>query len=397
MHKRQRWPGEIAFEITTLLLAAAAVFARGQTKTTGQNLQLTISPESSEVVEPLPIRLALNFHNSGTQTLWLYRPVRDAAAMSQSPLGPSPGGSTLTVDLQPERAPGGASSSNPAVGTLLRTAGMPRPKLIPIPAGGSYQENVAIHVAPANQQAGSSSQPIRGTYQVSVAYSASYANGAEIDGSLGVDVWQGSVSSSPVSIQLQPPSVTGGGSISGAVLNRQMEPDWGILVSLSDSNEHLVEQMVTGNDGGFSFSDLPYGRYWVTVRTPGSNFNTGFFEHADISPSDPATKLRLIMLNPEDGDDAKEILHKPVLFRIRDNAANPVAGAELAILWSNGPVMQTLKTETNEDGLAEINLIPGSNYVTIRKRGCPKQDEMANVAAGPGIDGFVMTFSCAKR
>jgi Carboxypeptidase regulatory-like domain len=384
--RRPRWLGEIAFQIATLLLAAGPVFARGQRP--GQDLQLTISPESPAVVEPLPIRLALNFHNSGTQTLWLYKPVRDAEAMSQSSLGPSPGGSTLIVHLQPESAPAGASSS-PAAGTLLRTAGMPRPRLIPIPPGGSYQENVSIHIAPSGST--------WGAYQISVAYSASYSNGADIDRNLGIDVWQGSVSSNPVSIQLQPPSATNEGSISGTVLSREMQPDWGILVSLSDSNEHLVEQTLTGNDGGFSFSQLPYGRYWVTVRTPGANFNTGFFEHADVSPSDPAANLRLIMLSPEDSDDAKQILHKPVLFRIKDDTGNPVGGAELAILWSNGPIMETLKTETNDGGLAEINLIPGSNYVTIRKRGCPKQDEMANVAAGPGMDGFVMTFHCAGK
>jgi hypothetical protein len=394
--RKARWLGEIAFQVATLLLATGSLFARGQNPGSGQDLQLTISAASPAVVEPLPMRLALNFHNSGTQTLWLYRPVRDAEAMSQSSLGPNPGGSTLTVHLQPENAPAGASSS-PAVGTLLRTAGMPRPRLVSIPPGGRYQENLSIHLAPAEQQSGASSGYTWGAYQISVAYSASYSNGADVDRSLGVDVWQGSVSSNPVSIQLQPPSATNEGSISGTVLNRDMQPDWGILVSLSDSNEHLVEQAVTGNDGGFSFSQLPYGRYWVTVRTPGSNFNTGFFEHADVSPSDPAANLRLIMLSPEDSDDAKQILHKPVLFRIKDDTGTPVGGAELAILWSNGPIMETLKTETNDGGLAQINLIPGSNYVTIRKRGCPKQDEMANVAAGPGMDGFVMTFHCAGK
>jgi hypothetical protein len=388
---------EIAVAIAALLLAAANAIPLEQTQSSTTTLQLTISPESPAIVEPLPVRLTLNFHNSGAQTIWLYKPARDAAAMSQSPLGSSPGGSTIAIHLEPQSGSSVALSSSPAVATLLRPASMPRPRLIPIPAGGSYQETVAFHIVPASQQAGTSNGSIWGAYQVSVEYSASYSNGADINRSLGVDVWQGSVSSNPVSIQLQSASAAKDGSISGTVLNRDMQQDWGILVSLSDSNQHLVEQMVTGNDGGFSFSHLPYGRYWVTVRTPGANFNTGFFEHADISPSQAAATLRLIMLNPEDGDDAKEILHKPVLFRVRDNAGNPVAGADLKILWSNGPIMETLKAETNEDGLAEINLIAGSNYVTIRKRGCPNQDEMANVDAGTGIDGFVMTFSCQKQ
>jgi Carboxypeptidase regulatory-like domain len=401
MRVRRFWLGRIATEIgvaiAASLLASAGALALGQTQGASQTLQLTVSAESQEIVEPLPIRLVLHFHNSGTQLLWLYKPVRDAAAMSQSPLGPSPGGSTLAAHLEPQSASAGVASVTPAVGTLLRAAGMPRPRLISVPPGGSYQEPLAIHIAPAEHEAGASHSPLWGAYQLSVAYSASYANGADINRSLGVDVWQGSVSSNSVSIQIQPASAADAGSISGTVLNRQMEQDWGILVSLSDSSQQLVAQMLTGNDGGFSFSHLPYGRYWVTVRTPGSNFNSGFFEHADLSPSDPAATLRLIMLNPEDSDDARELLHKPVLFRIRDNAGNPLAGAELSILWSNGPIMETLKAETSEDGLAEINLIPGSNYVTIRKRGCPKQDEMANVATGPGIDGFVMTFSCQKQ
>jgi hypothetical protein len=386
---------EIGFAIAALLFAIGGASARGQTQPTGQTLQLTVVPATPEIVQPLPLRLVLQFRNLGTQELWLYRPVRDAAAMSQSALGPSPGGAILAVHLQPQGASAGSASATPGVGTLLRTARMPHPQLIPIAPGRNYQETVAVHIRPAAKEA-DSTQPILGAYQVSVVYSASYANGPDINRSLGVNVWQGSISSNPISIELQSASAANGGSVSGTVLNRHMEQDWGILVSLSDSNQHLLEQIVTGNDGGFSFSHLPYGLYWVTVRTPGSNANDSFFEHADLSSSHPAATLRLIMLSPE-GDDARELLHKPVLFRIRDSAGKPLAGAELHILWSDGPIMENLKIETNDDGLAETNLMPGSNYVTIRKRGCPNQDEMANVATGPGIDGFTMTFSCSKQ
>jgi hypothetical protein len=387
---------EIGFRAAILILTAAAPFTSGQMQGPTQVLQLSISAESPGVVEPFPVRLVLHFHNSGNQPLWLFKPVRDAAAISQSSLGPNPGASTIAVHLESASSSPGSPSTNPAVGTLLRTPGMPRPKLIPVAAGGSYQENLALNIAPATRQTGQGSEPVWGAYRLTAIYSASYANGVTINNNLGVDVWQGSVSSNQLPIQLQLAPAGNEGTISGTVLNRHMQQDWGILVSLSDSNQHVIAQRVTGNDGGFSFSQLPYGRYWVTVRTPGSDVDTGFFEHADLSASKPDARLKLIMLSPEDYD-ARQLLHKPVLFRIRDGAGNPVPAAELHILWSNGPVMENLKVETDANGLAEINLIPGSNYVTIRKRHCPKQDEMANVAPGSGIDGFVMTFECEKQ
>lgn len=390
------WQGrvDVAFTILVLMLTFARQALFGQAQAAGQELQLSISAESPAAVEPFPVRLILHFHNSGNKPLWLYKPVRDAAAMSQSALGPNPGGSTLAVHLEPEAVPQGSQSVNPALGTLFRPVRMPHPRLISVAPGGNYLETLAIHIAPAVRRTGNASAPIWGTYRIVAAYTASYSNGAATNRDLGVDVWQGSVSSNPVLIQLQPASAVG--SISGTVLNRQMEQDWGILVSLSDVNEHVVDQTLTGNDGGFSFSHLPFGRYWVTVRTPGSETNTGFFEHADLSASSPDAKLKLIML-PTEEDDAKQMLHRPVLFRIRDNAGNPLPGAELDILWSNGPVMESLKAKTNEDGLAEINLLPGSNYVTVRRRNCPKQDQMVNVDSGPGIDGFSIVSDCGKQ
>ncbi|MGH9448900.1 MAG: MSCRAMM family protein, partial [Terriglobia bacterium] len=212
---------------------------------------------------------------------------------------------------------------------------------------------------------------------------------------LRVRVWQGSLGSNRLPIQLRPAPAANVASVGGAVLSREMQPDWGILVSLSDWNERLIAQSVTGNDGGFSFSRLPYGRYWVTVRQPGADYETGFFEHADLSASHPDARLKLIMLNQEEYE-ANQMLHKPVLFRIVDGAGNPVNGAMLHILWSNGTVMETVRAVTGQDGLAETNLLPGSNYVTIEKRHCRKEDRMANAAAGIGIEGFSITYDCGK-
>jgi hypothetical protein len=378
-----------------LLIAASLPVSLGQTQRVNQPLQFTISAESPEVIQPLPARLILHFRNVGNHPLWLYRPIRDAAAISESSLGPSPGGSTLALHLEPANAQAAAALQMPAVCTLLQPAGMPRPRLVQLAPGSNFQQTVAIHIAPA-QRTGNAHEPLWGAYRISVIYGASYSNGPSINSNLGVDLWQGSIDAGPLPITLEPASAASGGSISGTVVNRQMQPDWGILVSLTDSHNRLMEQMVTGNDGGFSFSQLPYDRYWVTVRTPGSDVNTSFFEHADLSGSHPDAQLKLIMLNPEE-DDAKQLAHKPVLFRIRDNAGNALGDTELQILWSNGPVLETVRTETDADGLAEANLIPGANYVTIRRRHCPKQDQLANVAAGTGIDGFAMTVGCEKQ
>jgi hypothetical protein len=384
------------YRLRNIIVAAAFVALAATTPVRAQSpngtaaLAISISVESPDISEPFPARVTLHFHNAETHPLWLYRPVRDIGARSRSALGPSPGGSTLAVHLS--RA-GGTASETPAVGTVLRTVGMPEPRLGCIPPGGNSEETLAVRISPATRTG--SAAPLWGDYQLSVAYSASYANGDSLARDLRVDIWQGSISSNAVTIHLSPALPASSGSVSGTVVSRQMQPDWGILVSLSDVNEHVIAQMVTGYDGAFSFSHLPFGRYWVTVRRPAATENAGFFEHADLSASQPDASLKMILLSPEEYE-AKELLHKPVLFRITNSAGTPVADATLAILWSSGTIMENLRAVTDENGVAVINLLPGSNYVTIRKHHCPKLDQMANVAAGRGIDGFAMTLDCRK-
>ncbi|MGH9439967.1 MAG: carboxypeptidase regulatory-like domain-containing protein, partial [Terriglobia bacterium] len=275
-------------------------------------------------------------------------------------------------------------------------AGFPHPKLMALDPGGNATENVVIHAVPAALKSSTGSAPLWGAYSMSVAYSASYPNGGELRKSLGVDLWAGSVSSNAVEITLRAPGESPAGFISGKVVNHEGLAEAGILVSLTDNDEHLLEQAVTGFDGGFRFDHLPFGRYWVTVRRLGADDDTSFFEHADLSSAQPDAQMKLIMLNQE-VYEAKHVLHKPVLFRITDDAGNPVADAEIKLLWSNGPVIENAKIETDGNGLALIDLIPGSNYVTITKHHCPKVDQLANVAPGGGIDGFSITFNCGKR
>jgi hypothetical protein len=72
-------------------------------------------------------------------------------------------------------------------------------------------------------------------------------------------------------------------------------------------------------------------------------------------------------------------------------------GVGLEITWSNGPVLENVKGETGSDGAVALELIPGRNFVTLKRRHCPKQEERADVAAGEGIDGFEFTLACAKK
>lgn len=354
-------------------------------------LEITISATQSRAVEPFPLDVTLYLHNAGNQTLWLYQPASDASTVEGNP-----GGSSVAIRLQPKSVAAPISAAVPAVGTVLRAAGFSQPKMLAVKPGGSSEENLVINAVPSSVKSATGSTPIWGAYRLSIAYSAGYPNGDEIRHNCNVDVWSGSISSGPVEVALQPPAPSAQGAISGTVVSRHGLLEAGILVSLADDNEHLVTQVVTGSDGGFRFEHLPFGRYWVTVRDVGADRDTSFFEHADLSLAQPDAQLKLIMLDQEEYE-SKQLLHKPVFFFISNGAGNPVAGAELKILWSNGPVLENKKIDVDENGVAAVDLIPGDNYVTVTKRHCPKVDQLANVAPGGGIDGFNITFNCEKQ
>lgn len=356
-----------------------------------ESLSVTISTSQAVVSEPLPLRLTLRFHNPGPHTLWLYRPAGPAGEG-----GGSSGGSTLSIHLDPvSPGPIGAAGavSVPAVGAAFRVPGFPHPQLMPLAPGADAEENAVIRIAPA--KIGRTDAPLWGKYQLILAYGAHYPNGDELRQSVGVDIWSGSTSTNALTFTLQPANPSNAGMISGNVINRKGLTLEGILVSLTDDNQRLDMQSVTGPDGGFRFEHLPYGRYWVTVRDLEADEDTSFFEHADVSSAAPDAGMKLMMLNQQ-VYEAKRLLHKPVLFRVENGAGSPQAGAQLKILWSNGPMIENLKSETNENGVAVVNLLPGSNYITITRRHCPKVDQVANIAAGEGIDGASITFNCER-
>ncbi len=372
-------------------LAISSAYASGAQDQPAQPLQLIVSSATATVTEPLPVRLTLHFHNSASQAIWLYKPARDATTISQTPLGRSPGGSTLVVDASPEGEPNASTADC----TLLQGANLPQPQLVSLPPGGDVVETIPVHISPGTAKGTGGSTPIWGPYQLSVRYSASYSNGDAISQELGVNVWQGSVTSNSVRLQLEPAPPENRGWITGEILSRRQQQAWGVLVTLSDWSEHVLSQKVTGTDGGFTFGHLPFGRYWVTIRRLGENQQTGLFEHADISDAQPGATLKLILLDTEDYR-ARELLHKPVLLRVTDSEGRPLSDTELAILWTSGTVMQNLKIRTGEDGLAETGLIPGSNYITLRHRGCRKTDQAIDVPSGSGIAGFNLTMPCKE-
>jgi hypothetical protein len=371
----------------TLLFSARLQAAPGQAP--AQALQLTLTTETATVTEPLPALLILHFHNSGTQPLWIYRPVRDAGTISQSPLGASPGGSTIMVDV----SPAGANTGGGASSSLLQSASLPQPRLVNLPPGGDAAEHISVHIVPASQKTAGSPVPVWGPYRLSVHYSASYSNADSVNQELGVQVWQGSLTTSPVELQLQSAPPENRGWITGTLLSRQQQQAWGVLVTLSNWSEQALSQQVTGVDGGFTFGHLPFGRYWITVRRLGADRETGFFEHAEISDAHPGANLKLILLGENDYR-ARELLHKPVLLRVTDSGGKPLSDTELAILWTSGTVMQNFKLRTGADGLLETDLIPGTNYITLRRRGCRKKDQAVEVPPGSGIAGFAMTMTC---
>lgn len=385
-------PAAFAFSTLSVLFALSAASGGFAAQAApAAPLSVAISTPQAVVTEPLPLRLTLHFHNAGSHTLWLYRPAGPAGEG-----GGGSGGSTLSIHLEPvSHGPVGAAAgaSVPAVGTAFRVPGFPHPQLMPLAPGADAEENAVIRIAPA--KIGQTGAPLWGAYQLILAYGAHYPNGDTLRQTLGVDIWSGSTSTNALTFALQPANPLNAGTISGNVINRKGLTLEGILVSLTDDNQRLDMQSATGPDGGFRFEHLPYGRYWVTVRDLEADEDTSFFEHVDVSSAAPDASMKLMMLNQQ-VYEAKRLLHKPVLFRVENGAGNPQAGAQLKILWSNGPMIENLKSETNENGVAVVNLIPGSNYVTITRRHCPKVDQVTNVAAGRGIDGDSITFNCER-
>ncbi len=403
-----------SFRINLIILLAAFLQlfqAPAQAVTESEALKLLISVEQQTITVPFPARVTLHLHNSGQAPLWLYRRVRGSTGASSGEASPfgvdderthqTPGGSTLAIRLEPVRIQEGQPNripeiALPAQGRVLESVGLPHPKLVRLAPGEDYEEKTVVRLAPALGGTASKDEPIWGRYRFSAIYAAEYSNGKEIATNLGIVVWQGKIPSNVIELELKPPAASAQGSVAGAVTDSEKRPASGVLVSLSDQEERLVDQLLTDSEGRFSFIHLPFGLYWVTVRRQNSPEDTVMFRHVGLTPAQPAGTMQFMLLNQEIYE-AKQMLHKPVLFRVTDSAGRPVDRTTLDITWSSGTVLDHVKGEVLEDGTLALELIPGRNYATLKRRGCPKQDERVDVEAGGGIDGFQVVLECARK
>jgi len=362
------------------MLLAGTTLVRAQP----EPLKLLISVEQPTIVAPYPARLTLHFHNAGRETLWLYRRALARAA----------NGATLEARLEPVGAPLAPDDTTPAQGRVFENVGLPRPKLIRLAPDGDTTEKTALDIIPAHSGPEGKGPPLWGRYRLSVVYRAQYSNTEDIRRNLGAVLWQGEVTSNTIEIELQPPP--GQGTISGAIKSKDGRLLRGVLVSLSDGEERLVGQVSTDSEGEFSFTQLPFGTYWVTVRRPDFNEDTTVFRHLDVTAAVADATIDFVLLPPEIYE-ANRLLHKPVLLLVTDSAGRPLDKVSLEATWSNGTILDNVKAETTAEGIVAVEFLPGRNFVTLKRRGCPKQEERADVASGSGVDGFKMILECKKK
>jgi Carboxypeptidase regulatory-like domain len=389
------------FPIGVALLASVTLSAM---PARSQGLKLTVSVQEQNIEAPNPVRAMLQFHNSGPYAIWLYWPIGSASQIASSnPLewaasepGPNrtSGESTLEVHLALVNPPSGKNGELAAHGAVLLDAGFPHPRLIHLAPGSDYDERVAIHVEPGRVKTGDGNRFGWGRYQFYVTYSAQYSNQDDLANHLGIHLWHGQSRSNDITLDMQPP--TAQGSIEGTVVDSTRRPVGNILATLSDEDENALNQLRTDVQGNFSFAHLAWGRYWITVREPGATEDATVFRHVDISAAASHATPQIMML-PVEVSESKQLLHKPVLFRIVDASGRALAGVKIAIVWSNGTSVEDAKTATNEEGLAQMSLIPGRNFVTLQRHGCGREDGRADVAPGTGVDGFKFVYECPRK
>jgi len=372
-------------------------------------LKFLISLEQQSIIAPFPARLTLHLHNSGQVPVWLYRHAQDPDTLRQMVAIPmreeeeqkanrTTGGSTLVVRLEPDtgsltQPTGAAHTVVPAGAKVLTNVGLPHPNLVKLRPGEDYEEKAIVRISPAQARADSGDEPLWGRYRLTGIYAAKYSNGDEVSPDLGVTVWQGEVESNTIELELRPALASSQGSAAGTVRSSQNQTAAGALVSLSDRQERLVDQALTDLEGRFAFDHLPFGLYWITVRKPEVSVETTTFRHVELTSAAPTGTMELLLLPPETYEP-KQVLHKPVLLRVVNEAGHPAVGVTLESTWSSGTVLDNVKGETSDDGTLTLNLIPGRNYLTLRQRGCQKQEQRVEIRPGGGIEDFRLVLEC---
>jgi len=365
-----------------LLLGISAPMLAADQSAADQSLRLLISVEQLTIAGQDPARATLHLHNAGKQPIWLYRRVRDKAEQ----------GSTLEVRLEPLDAKPGQLSL--AAGRALESAGLPRPKLVKLEPGGDTTEKVTLKLLPAKADTEGKATSLWGRYRLTVNYGVHYANAAYIAHETGAVLWQGETLSNSVEIELRPPA--GNGSVSGSVANAQGQTLSNVIVSLSDGNERLMDQVLTDSEGRYSFGGLPPGTYWVTVRRPNFTENTAVFRSTTLTAESPSGTIEFALYPPETYEP-RDIVHKPVILLVTDSEGHAVDKVSYESVWSSGQVLDTAKGEVSDDGTATFEAIPGRSYVTLKRPGCGKTEHRIDVAKGEGVDGFKLALDCAKR
>ncbi len=297
------------------------------------------------------------------------------------------------MTLEPTGAGDPQSITEAAHGEVLEWAGLPRPKVVKVAPGDDYEEKSLLSLTPAMVEG---HKPLWGHYRLSVVYEARFSNAGEVHRLTGSALWEGKLTSNAVDINLQPAPPDARGSVEGTVVGEDLRPRGDERVTLSDNDEQIVGQVVTDLEGRFSFTHLPLGTYWVTARRQDADADTTVYQHIDLTSAEPAGTLQLVQPRPEIYE-AKKMLHKPVIFHVVDPAGNPFDGVRLGLVWSTGTVLETLKGETGNDGIAALELLPGRSFVTLKHAGCKKQEERADVAPGPGLDAFRFVFNCSRK
>ena len=361
-------------------------------------IKLLISTEQHAITEPYPARLTLQIHNASQHTVWLYHRASAKAppvkhVFQEGEPVKTTGGSTLEVSIQPVDAKLAQAAASPAQGKELEYIGLPAPKLVKVVAGGDYEERAVLHLAPAMAEG---LKPIWGVYRLTVTYAAQYSNGEEFQRNLGTPLWQGEVTSNALDFELRPAPADAVGTVTGSAIGRNQQPSSDVRVSLTDSQEHLIDQQVTGADGSYTFEHLPLALYWVTARRETVTEDTSVFHSVQLTAASPQATDR-IDLTPPEVYVPEKVQHKPVVFKVVDASGKPAAKVLLDTTWSNGNVLDDVKATTDDDGTAIMELIPGRNFVTLKRHGCHDQDERADVALGLGADSFKMVFECGKK
>ena len=385
---------EFRFTIAALLALAGASLSgqAGPAVAQANGLRLVLSLDSSSLTFPFPARETVHLVNRGTKPVWLYHRARatDVGAGLRPALTENPPAEGPMLAVHFAAAKG---DSERGEGAVLEPTGLPHPHLVRLGPGEEYAEKEVIQVSPAAESKDGKGAPIWGRYRLSVTYRAKYSNADEIARVTGVQFWQGEVASEAVEVELRPPAGTG--SITGSVVGPDNQRVTNALTSLTDEEERLIGQERVDFDGRFAFSNLPLGSYWVVVEREPRKEQTAVFRRLTLTAESPAASFDFV-LSPLEINEPKQMLHEPVVIRVTNPAGHPLADTSLEATWSSGEVMDSVKGKTDREGLATLELIPGPNFITLRRKGCPAGDQRVVVEGSGVVEGFNLVEECSK-